>query len=83
MSAPRRGPDETRADIIAAHYLEALGAVAALRLAEEIVQALKAARRNELLAAADQIDRGPTFPLPPSVISALVRERAADLGADE
>jgi hypothetical protein len=26
---------------------------------------------------ADEIDRGPTFPLPPSVISALVRERAA------
>jgi hypothetical protein len=25
---------------------------------------------------ADEIDRGPTFPLPPSVISALVRERA-------
>lgn len=41
--------------------------------------------RNEIVAAgiaaalrvmADEIDRGPTFPLPPSVISALVRERA-------
>jgi hypothetical protein len=30
---------------------------------------------------ADRIDNGPTFPLPPSVISALVRERAADLRA--
>lgn len=28
---------------------------------------------------ADRIDRGPSFPLLPSVISALVRERAADL----
>ena len=28
---------------------------------------------------ADRIDRGPSFPLPPSVFSALVRERAADL----
>lgn len=28
---------------------------------------------------ADRIDRGPTFPLPPSVISALVRERADDI----
>ncbi len=29
-----------------------------------------------LRVMADEIDRGPTFPLPPSVISALVRERA-------
>jgi hypothetical protein len=28
---------------------------------------------------ADRIDRGPTFPVPPSVISALIRERADDL----
>jgi hypothetical protein len=28
---------------------------------------------------ADRIDRGPTFPLPPSVFSALIRERADDL----
>lgn len=28
---------------------------------------------------ADDIDSGPTFPVPPSVISALVREKAADL----
>lgn len=32
-----------------------------------------------LRAMADEIDRGPTFPLPPSVISALVRERADGL----
>jgi hypothetical protein len=30
---------------------------------------------------ADRIDRGPTFPLPPSAIAELVRERAADLTA--
>ena len=30
---------------------------------------------------ADQIDRGPTFSLPPSVIAALVRERADELEA--
>jgi hypothetical protein len=28
---------------------------------------------------ADDIDRGPTFPVSPSVISALVREKAADI----
>jgi hypothetical protein len=32
-----------------------------------------------LRVMADEIDRGPTFPLPPSVISALVRERADGL----
>lgn len=34
-----------------------------------------------LRSAADLVDRGPTFPLPPSVISALLRERADDLAA--
>ena len=29
-----------------------------------------------LRVMADEVDRGPTFPLPPSVISALIRERA-------
>ncbi|MET9303212.1 hypothetical protein ABZX66_28215 [Micromonospora aurantiaca] len=28
---------------------------------------------------ADLIDRGPTFPLPPSIFSAMARERADDL----
>lgn len=41
------------------------------------------ARRDGVAAVlaevADQIDRGPTFPIPPSVISELVRERVADL----
>lgn len=32
-----------------------------------------------LRVMADEIDRGPTFPLSPSVISALVRERAERL----
>lgn len=32
---------------------------------------------------ADRIDRGPTFPVPPSVISALVRERADDIEAEQ
>jgi hypothetical protein len=32
-----------------------------------------------LRVMADEIDRGPTFPLPPSVISELVRERASGL----
>ncbi len=32
-----------------------------------------------LREAADLIDRGPTFPMPPSVLSALLRERADDL----
>ncbi|MEU0081385.1 hypothetical protein ABZY58_26085 [Micromonospora tulbaghiae] len=32
---------------------------------------------------ADLIDRGPTFPLPPSVLSAMARERADDLDPPE
>jgi len=31
---------------------------------------------------ADLIDRGPTFPLPPSVFSAMARERADDIRAE-
>jgi hypothetical protein len=31
--------------------------------------------------AADEVDSGPTFPLPPSVVSALLRERADSLAA--
>jgi hypothetical protein len=44
---------------------------------DEIVGAGVAAA---LRVMADEIDRGPSFPLPPSVISALVRERADGLG---
>ncbi len=48
--------------------------------AEAIIRtAITAALRD----MADLIDRGPTFPLPPSVISALVRERADNLAAEE
>jgi hypothetical protein len=43
---------------------------------DEIVGAGVAAA---LRMMADEIDRGPSFPLPPSVISALVRERADGL----
>lgn len=43
---------------------------------DEIVSAALAAG---LRVMADEIDRGPMFPLPPSVISALVRERAGAL----
>jgi hypothetical protein len=32
-----------------------------------------------LRVMADEIDRGPTFPMPPSVVAALVRERAERL----
>lgn len=34
-----------------------------------------------LRGMADEIDRGPAFPLPPTVISALIRERADTLEA--
>lgn len=47
---------------------------------------LAAAEARGAIAAlrdmADRIDRGPRFNMPPSVISALVRERADDLGAE-
>lgn len=46
------------------------------RTAAEAVAPLIAAQ--VLRDAADLVDRGPTFPLPPSVISALLRERAED-----
>lgn len=36
---------------------------------------------TELERMADQIDRGPEIPLPPSIYSALVRERAEDVRA--
>lgn len=36
-----------------------------------------------LRVMADEIDRGPTFPIPPSVVSALVRERADGLEATD
>lgn len=35
--------------------------------------------RAALRVMADEIDHGPTFPMPPSVISALLRERADGL----
>lgn len=52
---------------------------AAAKNAVEAVAPLIAAQ--ELRGAADLVDRGPAFPLPPSVISALLRERADDLAA--
>jgi hypothetical protein len=36
-----------------------------------------------LRVMADEIDRGPTFRLPPSVFSALVRERADRIGGSD
>lgn len=63
---------------------EAIEEVAIRRIGRD----LGTIHRNEIVAAgvaaalrvmADEIDRGPTFPLPPSVISALVRERADGL----
>ena len=49
---------------------------------DDAVRAIGRAIADALDDMADRIDNGPTFPLPPSVISALVRERAADLRAD-
>jgi hypothetical protein len=40
---------------------------------------LAAGAVDALRDMADRIDRGPTFPLPPSVISALIRERADEI----
>lgn len=47
---------------------------------EDIRRWVAAGAAAALRVMADEIDRGPTFPLPPSVISALVRERADTLG---
>lgn len=52
----------------------------AARAAVAAAQPIIAAKALEDMA--DRIDDGPTFPLPPSVISTLVRERAADIRAE-
>ena len=49
---------------------------------EDIDPWVAAGTAAALRVMADEIDRGPTFPLPPSVISALVRERADGLKGD-
>jgi hypothetical protein len=65
---------------------EALEEVAIVRIGRD----LGTVHRDEIVSAAiaaalhvmaDEIDRGPTFPMPPSVVSALVRERAEGLTA--
>jgi hypothetical protein len=43
-----------------------------------VAEALAAERARALRDFADLIDRGPTFPLPPSIFSAMARERADD-----
>jgi hypothetical protein len=67
---------------------EAIEEVAIQRIGRD----LGTLHRDEIVAAgvaaalrvmADEVDRGPTFPLPPSVISALIRERAEGLVASD
>jgi hypothetical protein len=52
---------------------------------------LGTANRDRIVAAglvvafrllADLVDNGPTFPMPPSIISALIRERADQIEAE-
>lgn len=52
-------------------------------MADAILPIIRTAISAALRDMADLIDRGPTFPLPPSVISALVRERADAIEAEE
>jgi hypothetical protein len=47
-------------------------------LFEVIRRAYTAGAIQALREAADHVDRGPTFPMPPSIISALLREQADD-----
>lgn len=47
------------------------------KVADSVAARVEAAKAQALEQAADAIDRGPTFPISPSIISALVRERAA------
>lgn len=51
-------------------------------IADAVLPIIRTATVAALRDMADLIDRGPAIPLPPSVISALVRERADDLAAD-
>lgn len=65
---------------------QAYSALAMAKTARQLLateEAVKQAQRpahvlqaEALREMAERIDRGPTFPVPPSVISALVRERA-------
>lgn len=52
------------------------------KIQEAWLAATAAVAATALRDAAKKIDNGPTFPLPPSVISELVRERADDYLAD-
>lgn len=47
-------------------------------MVSRIAQALADERERALTDFADLIDRGPTFPLSPSIFSAMARERAED-----
>lgn len=69
------------ADIMVLRAGEAIEDAAIAHLGRD----LGTVHRDEIVAAgiavalrmmADEIDRGPTFPLPPAVISQLIRERA-------
>ena len=73
-------------DVMIEKAAEAIEEVAIQRIGRD----LGTVHRDEIVSAgvaaalrvmADEIDRGPTFPLPPSVISSLVRERADRLEA--
>ena len=80
------------ADPIVTAAAEAVEDIAIRRIGRD----LGTVHRDEIVAAglvvairalADFVDNGPTFPLPPSVIAALIRERAdliaSDFGLDE
>lgn len=72
-------------DALVDAYQEALDLAAYLRQAiEERAGRVGRVRAAALRDMAERIDRGPTFAVPPSVISALVREWAdkADGGTD-
>jgi len=55
-------PDQIKARMVAAHYLEPLGIDASLRLAEEIERALRWARANELRLLHDENRGGHDLP---------------------
>jgi hypothetical protein len=65
-------------DALVDAYQEALDLACYIR---QEIQERRDSAAWTLRDVAERIDRGPSFPMPPSVISALVRERADDIEA--
>lgn len=74
--APSHGYETRKASAVPWEQVPANNRALMTAVAGEVAPGFAAQALREM---ADLVDRGPTFPLPPSVISALIRERADEL----